>query len=197
MVNQFSTLGLVLKYGKFVPDTDFIFGYVDGNAYGKQSDWMNYAIPFFISEGKTVKESQNKYPLYTLSRGWLKFEHTRQHSWLIECLHRNNIYSLWEEKKNIIEFRGRTNGGARGPIIKKIVDEYGISYYNNGSGYNIAFSGGNTNQKYIGHGVPVNEEIKYKFVAIIDGNSVRDAFHKQALYKSVLYKDRSNYKEWW
>eukprot|EP01083_Nonionella_stella_P246925 856723_1 len=189
---------LLLKYGKYVPDTDFVFGWSDGSVYKSESNaWFHKNQPFFMSEGVSPGEAQNVYPLYLLSRGWLVSEHTRYESWLSECLNRNNVnqYTAWEDKINMIEFRGAHNGNARLPLISKIIDKYGINNATNG--YNVALTSKINNQKYLASGLNVTSEIKYKHRLVLDGISVRDGWHKQSLQGGLIYKDRSINKEWW
>lgn len=182
---------LVSKYGNIIPDTDFRFGWNDGMVYTQESNWIHHGFPFWISEGVSYQKNEEKsiYPLYFVSRGWIKFEHSRRALWIADCLYRNNIYK-WRDKKNMIEFRGRDNGEIRRPLIEKVTHEYGIN--NPKYGYNIAFSDGNN------MAMNESEEIKHKYILVLDGNSVRDAFHKNMLYGSVLFKQQSTiFKEWW
>jgi len=180
---------LLAKYGAFVPDTDFIFGWNDGKVYTKESNWLQHPFPFFISEGTSLHEADGIYPLYLLSRGWLKQEHTRREMWLAECWHRNQVVPF-ERKRNAIEFRGNNNGVARKPIIEGIHQKYGGVEGAKKHGYDVSFSGS-------GNGLNVTQELQYKFTLLIDGISVRDAMHKQSLYGSVHFKDVSVHKEWW
>merc|ERR1712110_843253 len=85
------------------------------------------------------------------------------------------------------EFRGSNNGNVR----KKILDALHQNKDIDQSSYDVAISSSGKNT------MNTRDEFDHKYILMIDGHSVRDAFHKQSIYASVIYKDVSKYKEWW
>ncbi len=183
------------KYGFMVPNSDFII--FMGDTGNIKADYMKF--PFFVGDGGEIKKIifQNKsffqLPLYTVPRSFFNLNQTPYEGFAEVLCYRNRF--KYKNKLNKAIFRGSPTGGnwkisKRGQIIINSTDK-------NNSNIDAKFTSQKVPRKYYAPHMSTTDQMIYKYILLIDGNSVRDAFPKQLAIGSIILKQVSTYKEFW
>eukprot|EP01083_Nonionella_stella_P136653 415941_1 len=202
---------LFTKYGTQIPNTDFVLFL--GN--GAHSVFDHKTFPLFISDGST---EYDYVPLFGVPRSSLRLKQSLEFGYNYQDVvsHRNNI--SFAHKLNQLFFRGSITGmneydpsntnwkiTKRGQVIMalnndqtllrfmdvKIADKYNFSCKK------INITKSNEVAKYCANWVDLRQQMKYKYILVVDGNSVRDVFPINLGFESVVLKQRSFLKEFW
>eukprot|EP01084_Bolivina_argentea_P051829 95306_1 len=210
---------LFQKYSNLINSFDILIWTIDSRFHKFKWNNIHKYLPCFVSEGKEF----NEILLYTIGRGLVRRDYGtfKSHSFFIDLI-KENIISKKEfiMKKNVAVFRGsplnlrgerlrdRVVYYINNEINEKYSKYFDVKFVHHKTNeakakkcgkFNISNSYNFGNKCWLPHNnsMTYKEESEYKYIIVMDGLGVRDAFSRQILYNSILLKQQSNGKEFW
>ena len=218
---------LMNKYSKSIDNTDFIWHYHDVKTRKyvfKSHIWKNNGtIPYFWTDADIIWNDNDDITqiLFGVSRNYMKYRYfsdnvydewkkTKNHKYKKGSLLNKSNYArirdyleykdyLTEHTQNMSMFnwsnkpynRALFVGGESGTIRKKFLDVMLHDEYV----HNLTKEYFDINWQYVGFNI--SEQMKYKYMIVFDGNSVRDGMFYQLEFGTVLLKQLTTIYEWW
>eukprot|EP01083_Nonionella_stella_P027401 75440_1 len=196
------------KYGTsgLIPDIDFVV--FMGDVGDTPIDYN--VFPFFVGEGIEIKNKTvngitvDQLPLFTMPRSYIWLHQSPVEGYAdIMCYRDSDGFNTFENKLNKAVFRGGPTGGdwrysKRGQIIIPSTDnnitviDAKYSCWRDGQAKRNSIP-----MKYCTVFTNSTEQMKYRYIILVDGNSVRDAFPKQLGIGSIVLKQKSQFIEFW
>merc|ERR1711971_279736 len=182
------------------------------------------AVPYFFTDYNLAHSAQNLL-LLTVSRAYLKYRYFADKTesnpkvlnaenylrvadylkWRAQLNENGTAHRLeWDGKDiNKAMFRGADNGKHRKALFGPLFELNGSEFTEFGRNLDVAMTGAYApSGKY---GTPsvknrtlsIAEQLRYRFLVVVDGVSVRDALMYQMRMGAVILKELSTNVEWW
>eukprot|EP00484_Ammonia_sp_Unknown_P024560 CAMPEP_0197028844 /NCGR_PEP_ID=MMETSP1384-20130603/8434_1 /TAXON_ID=29189 /ORGANISM="Ammonia sp." /LENGTH=594 /DNA_ID=CAMNT_0042457905 /DNA_START=360 /DNA_END=2141 /DNA_ORIENTATION=- len=194
---------LLQQYSAHLPHFDIIIRTFDCE---ENSSLDYHSFPYFVSDGYQETVPPAPYLLHSISRSLANRLHARS-TWNPApeplSVEDDQDELSWQDKRDIVFFAGGPTNEMRDAVA------YAVNKDANHTDFFVKIVADHHCNKpcklcntlrgrcYIDQKIPSEEETKYKYLLVIDGYAVRDAFSRQMNEETVLLKQNSNYVEFW
>eukprot|EP01084_Bolivina_argentea_P267022 453136_1 len=212
---------LFRRFSKYIPDFDITIYTMD--SFNHKFNWKDRNSPVcFIAEGMFDDTAVN-IGLHTISRSFLRqiynlnMQKKKPNEMFNINQYKNEQYFIWKNKKNKAVFRGspflferdklayfinyNLNNDTSQYFDVKLMDSpiHRKNHAQPSKPFCANYGDKNTSKCWTSNSDMLSwtDELKYKYVIVMDGLGVRDAFSRQIQYNSVILKKNSRRKTFW